>query len=240
MSTKHLSVGSTCPPKEEGKLRLYSMHFCPFAQRVKLVLNVKGIPYDVVNVNLKKKPEWISKLHPQGKVPALDTGDEVLVESLDIADYLDAKYPEPPLYPSDPERKAKDKELIEKFGKVVSATSNALFDKDKQPLEYYMAQAYDTLQEFETELACRGTTFFGGEKPGMVDLMIWPWTEHSKMPVLLRNETSKFPKEKFPKLIALKRAMQELDPVKDTIIDTKTRFKFYSGYVAGNASFDDL
>ncbi|XP_067003332.2 pyrimidodiazepine synthase [Anabrus simplex] len=240
MSTKHLSVGSTCPPKEKGKLRLYSMRFCPFVQRVKLVLNVKGIPYDVVNVDLQKKPEWLFKLHPQGKVPALDTGDEVLVESLDIADYLDAKYPEPPLYPSDPERKAKDKELIEKFGKVVSAILNALIDKDKQPLEYYLAQAYDTLEEFETELACRGTTFFGGEKPGMVDLMIWPWAELSKLPVLLRNETSKLPKEKFPKLIAYKRAMQELDPVKDTIIDTKTRLKFLSGYLAGNASYDDL
>jgi Glutathione S-transferase len=94
------------------------MKFCPFTQRVRIVLNAKNAPHDIVYVNLKNKPDWISKVHPEGKVPALDTGDKVIVESLDIAEFLDEKYPDPSLYPSDSEVKSKDKELIQKFGKV--------------------------------------------------------------------------------------------------------------------------
>lgn len=42
------------------------MKFCPYAQRTRLVLNAKGIPHDVVNINLKDKPEWYFKIHPEG------------------------------------------------------------------------------------------------------------------------------------------------------------------------------
>lgn len=61
------SLGSQEPPRVEGLLRLYSMKFCPFAQRARLVLNAKGIPHDVVNINLMDKPEWYFKIHPEGK-----------------------------------------------------------------------------------------------------------------------------------------------------------------------------
>jgi glutathione S-transferase len=36
------------------------MRFCPYAERTMLVLLAKGIPFDVVNINLKKKPEWFT------------------------------------------------------------------------------------------------------------------------------------------------------------------------------------
>lgn len=51
-------AGSEQPPKVEGRVRLYSMKFCPFAHRVRLALSFKKIPYEIVNINLKAKPEW--------------------------------------------------------------------------------------------------------------------------------------------------------------------------------------
>lgn len=42
------------------------MKFCPFAQRVRLVLLVKNIPHDIVNVDLKNKPEWLFTMQPEG------------------------------------------------------------------------------------------------------------------------------------------------------------------------------
>ena len=45
MSLKHLKVGSEMPPLTKGTLRLYSMVFCPYAQRARLVLAAKNIPY---------------------------------------------------------------------------------------------------------------------------------------------------------------------------------------------------
>lgn len=77
--------------------------------------------YDVVNVNLTDKPEWLYEKSPMGKVPALEleSGD-CIYESMIIADYLDEKYAQRPLYPKDPLKKAKDKLLIDQFNKVCS------------------------------------------------------------------------------------------------------------------------
>lgn len=87
MSSKHLTKGKYCgsmyyffiihvlivilgsvePPRNEGLLRLYSMEFCPYAHRSRLVLKAKGIPHDIVNINLIQKPEWYFSIHPEGK-----------------------------------------------------------------------------------------------------------------------------------------------------------------------------
>lgn len=61
-----ICVGSEQPPKDEGKLRLYSMEFCPYAHRARLILRAKGVPHDIVNINLLNKPEWYFKVHPEG------------------------------------------------------------------------------------------------------------------------------------------------------------------------------
>jgi hypothetical protein len=45
MSLKHLEAGSKCPKIDNGVLRLYSMKYCPYAQRSRLVLLAKNIPY---------------------------------------------------------------------------------------------------------------------------------------------------------------------------------------------------
>lgn len=58
------------------------------------------------------------KLIPTTKVPALIVDENDLYESLIIADFLNEKYPDPPLYPADPIKKAKDRILVENFGKV--------------------------------------------------------------------------------------------------------------------------
>nr|ACZ02430.1 glutathione S-transferase omega class [Drosophila melanogaster] len=57
---RHLAKGSPMPDvPEDGILRLYSMRFCPFAQRVHLVLDAKQIPYHSIYINLTDKPEWL-------------------------------------------------------------------------------------------------------------------------------------------------------------------------------------
>lgn len=179
MSSAHLATGSQEPPRVEGLLRLYSMKFCPYAQRTRLVLNAKGIPHDVVNINLMDKPEWYFKIHPEGKVPALLEGSKIIVESLDISDYLDEKYPENPLYPAEPELKKRDKDLIKKIGPVTQVFHQCLSSNNEKTPEEWLKEFLAPLQDFEDALAQRGTPFFGGEKPGMVDYMLWPWAERA-------------------------------------------------------------
>lgn len=63
---KWTSAGSEQPPKEQGKLRLYSMEYCPYAHRARLILRAKAVPHDIVNINLLNKPDWYLKVHPEG------------------------------------------------------------------------------------------------------------------------------------------------------------------------------
>lgn len=76
--------------------------------------------YDIVNCNLKDKPEWLLAKNPEGKVPTIETLDgKILFESLIVADYLDEAFPsQRPLHPTDPYKKALDKIFLEKFGTV--------------------------------------------------------------------------------------------------------------------------
>lgn len=103
-----------------------------------------------------------------GKVPALLDGDKIIVESLDIADYLNEKYQSNPLYPSDAASKQKDKELIQKIGPVTGTFGKCLYSSEEKSMEEWVKQFLEVLKPFEDELARRGTPFFGGNKPGMV------------------------------------------------------------------------
>lgn len=84
-------------------LRVYAMRFCPFSERVQLLLAAKQIPHHTIYIDLIDKPEWYKEYSPLGKVPALQLTKEkdqpALVESLIIASYLDEKYPQPRCFP---------------------------------------------------------------------------------------------------------------------------------------------
>ena len=94
-------------------MKLYSYFRSSAAYRVRIALNLKGMPYEMVSIHLTKdggqqrKPEFVA-LNPQMRVPALvlDTGD-VLTQSIAIIEYLDDVQPEPPLLPADSLARAK-------------------------------------------------------------------------------------------------------------------------------------
>ncbi|XP_019864783.1 pyrimidodiazepine synthase-like [Aethina tumida] len=216
MSNAHLRKGSTEPPKVEGLLRLYSMKFCPFVQRVRLVLAAKGIKYDTVNINLIEKPEWYFKIHPEGKVPALDIGSRIIVESLDIANYLEENYPDVSLYPSDPEAKKADKEMIEKIDPITSLFSKCIYGLEKKSAADWLVEFRPHLDAFERELTKRGTIFFGGSSPGMVDYMLWPWAERAGVIVLALKENLPLGDDQFSSLKKWKKEMRKQPAVDAT------------------------
>jgi glutathione S-transferase len=82
-------------------IELYWGSGSPFAWRVMLTLELKGLVYESKLLEFSKgehKTPAYLKLNPRGKVPTLKDGDFVLYESLAIMSYLDRKYPEPPLF----------------------------------------------------------------------------------------------------------------------------------------------
>jgi maleylacetoacetate isomerase len=83
-------------------LKLYTYFRSSAAYRVRIALNLKGISYDQVPVNLLKGEntgDAYAAVNPQRRVPALDLGGTVLIQSPAILEYLDEVHPEPPLLP---------------------------------------------------------------------------------------------------------------------------------------------
>lgn len=83
-------------------LIVYGAHGSPYVRKVRVFLMEKNLPYDlepVIPVNVS--PEY-KIIHPMGKIPALRDGDLVLPDSSVICAYLERKFPQPQLYPTDP------------------------------------------------------------------------------------------------------------------------------------------
>lgn len=62
-------------------------------------------------------------------------------------------------------------------------------------------EALAGLELYERELAKRGTAFFGGSRPGMLDFMIWPWCERADAMRILQGEQFVIPRDRFLRLV---------------------------------------
>lgn len=88
-------------------LTLYSSRDGVHCHRARLVLAAKGVVYDLVPVNTESPPEDLLDLNPYNTVPTLVDRDLVLYDTSVICEYLDERYPHPPLMPVDPLSRAR-------------------------------------------------------------------------------------------------------------------------------------
>ena len=86
-------------------MKLYTYFRSSAAYRARIALNLKGVAYESVPVDLRpgahRQPDYLAR-NPQGLVPALEDGATVISQSLAIIEYLEEKYPQPPLLPRSP------------------------------------------------------------------------------------------------------------------------------------------
>ena len=92
-------------------MKLYSYFRSSAAFRVRIALNLKSVPYEIVPLHLLKGggeqfSEAYIRTNPASLIPALEHDGQVLTQSLAIIEYLDETHPEPPLLPADPESRA--------------------------------------------------------------------------------------------------------------------------------------
>jgi len=190
---ENFKKGDPFPPRNDlNTLRVYNFQLCPYAERVLLVLEAKGIEYEAINVNLRDKPEWLLDKNPLGKVPVIEfsSDNKVLNESLVIADYLDELYPDVrPLRAKDPYERAKDRLFVDSFGEV-SGSFGKLYHS-KESLADIWNHIREALKKAETILSKRRTQkFLSGESaPGMVDYMIWPFIERIPAPIEILTDS---------------------------------------------------
>jgi glutathione S-transferase len=82
-------------------LTLFTSDFSPFARKVAMALDYKGLAYESVDGLADENRARLVAVNPRAEVPVLVDGDVTVVNSSDIVDYLDRKYPKPPIYPTD-------------------------------------------------------------------------------------------------------------------------------------------
>jgi glutathione S-transferase len=83
-------------------IKLYDSAFSPFARKVRLVLEHKGLAFEAVDGLLKSNHDALKAVNGRVEVPALVDGEIVVVNSADIVAYLEFRYPEKPVYPGSP------------------------------------------------------------------------------------------------------------------------------------------
>lgn len=92
-----------------GALVLHGYWRSGTSYRTRIALNIKGLAYEQAPVDLRagvQQSETFRALNPQGLVPALETPDGVLTQSSAIIEWLEERYPEPPLLPREPGERA--------------------------------------------------------------------------------------------------------------------------------------
>jgi len=121
----HLDSTSEPPPLFDGTTRLYTYLPCPFAQRVWISRNYKGLQDKIklVPIDLRNRPAWYKeKVYPENKVPSLEHNNKITGESLVLLKYLEDNFEGPKLLPNDPPKQQFAEELlayIDTFTKTV-------------------------------------------------------------------------------------------------------------------------
>ena len=166
-------------------LVLYDAARCPYAARARIVLAEKGIEVEVVEIDLSDRPAWLYEKNPTGRVPVIEEdGGRPVPESVVIMEFLEERYPEPPLLPPDPADRASVRLLV--------------FRDDELTDPYYAfrrgeagaREAFDTaLARLDAVLAEQ--PFLGGAEYGLADIAYVPWLLRARD--MLGVELGRFP-----------------------------------------------
>jgi glutathione S-transferase len=151
--------------------RLYDADRCPYCARVRIVLAEKRIEHETVPVDLDDRPRWIYDKNPLGRVPVWEEDEEesfVLPESVAIMEYLEERFPEPPLLPADARARALVRVRIERFDRVGDAYY-ALRRGDERA----RGELEDRIGELDAVLA--EEPFLSGRAYGLADIAYVPW-----------------------------------------------------------------
>lgn len=100
--SKGKSYMSPPGPRSRSAFTLFSHLECPRSHAVRIVLALKGLPHDLVYVDPLHPPADLKAAVPTVELPTLMERDVVLYEPRIVAEYLDERFPHPPLMPSDP------------------------------------------------------------------------------------------------------------------------------------------
>ena len=175
------------------------------AYRVRIALNLKGVDYDRVAINLLEGDQRSNDyrgVNPQALVPTLDIDGHRLTQSLAIISYLDSTRPEPPLLPPDPADSAHVRALALTVAcdihplnnlRVLKYLKDELGAEQAQRDSWYRHWVAEGLAALETMAAPRSGRFLFGDSPTLADLCL--------VPQMFNARRLEVPLDAFPTLV---------------------------------------
>jgi glutathione S-transferase len=184
-------------------LTLYDAPRCPYCARARIVLAEKGVDYETVVIDLSDRPAWIYEKNPTGKVPVLEEDAWVLPESAVIMEYLEERYPEPPLLPVDPAERAEARLWVWEHDRRYADDYYAFRRGEaREPLEARLAELDGVLE---------GRAYLAGAEYSLADSAYVPWLVRTRD--LLGVELPPAVEEWLARLTARPAVAAELDVV---------------------------
>ena len=219
-----------------SQLKLIQSEVCPYAQRTHMCLLEKGLDFEVIEVDLKNKPDWFEKISPYSKVPVLQNGDALVYESAVINEYVDEVFPEPPLMPESAESRAHARIWIDFDNvKFVSDFYKVLLEQDLDKRQEIADALVNHMVFFENRGLgenWKGPYWFG-DRISLVDLTLYPHFE--RIGVLETYRGIAIP-DSCPKLTDWLQAVKERQSAKVTSHTDEYHIDAYSHYADGTAS----
>ena len=131
---------------KRSSMTFFSDGQCQYSHRVRIVLAEKGVAVDVVNVDPDNKPAELSDHNPYNDLPTLVDRDLVLYESSIMMEYLDERFPHPPLLPVYPVARAQSRLMMYRIRKDWSRLADAILaDPDSKKSDEYRKELKESL-----------------------------------------------------------------------------------------------
>ena len=191
---------------------LYDFWRSSAAYRVRIVLNLKGVAYRSVPVNIAAGEQFAAEfaaLNPQRLVPALAIDGLLLTQSLAIIDYLDANHKDPPMVSSDPATRARtlaqalviaaDIHPLNNL-RVLNYLRGELGQDEAAVATWYRHWIAEGLGALEAQAPADG--LFGGDRPNMADVCL--------VPQLANARRFDQPLEAYPQLLRIDEQLRAL------------------------------
>jgi glutathione S-transferase len=163
-------------------LRLYRIPFSTNVERVEVAFAHTGREGEWIDVDPEERSEVV-RVSGQELVPVLVDGDRVLSDSPVILDYLEQRFPERPLYPPDPARRAELRTFVDWFNRVWKRPPNLLVaeelkaEPDLDRIAMLEQRITDALPLFEDLLTGRDYLF--GDELSAADVVAFPFLKYA-------------------------------------------------------------
>lgn len=167
-------------------MKLFAYFRSSTSYRLRIALNLKGLDYDIVPVNLvaaEQKGEAYTGRNPFGSVPLLEADGRDRAQSMAQLEWLDEAYPEPPLLPKDIEDRFTARELTYAIATETHAVNNLpvlkyladpLGHSQDEIATWYRHWLKRTFDPVEERLAQLGTGDFLFDAPGLFEVVLLP------------------------------------------------------------------